>query len=120
MRISDWSSDVCSSDLADVNAPCGRTLQSTLDAAETTSGSALIRARSAVSKLTSAPHRMPAPRSRSPRADRVHEYAPVVHHPHRGVDAESSESDAALRTRSEERRVGEESVNTMMYRGEPR
>src|SRR3546814_16090847 len=100
MRISDWSSDVCSSDLGLIQIP-RFDVQHLLDSGELMEVMPDYRAASMPVSLLY-PHR----RQRSRRLAAFHEWFEALMKPH-------------LETRSEERRVGKECVSTCRSRWSP-
>src|SRR3546814_15366561 len=96
MRISDWSSDVCSSDLADVDALGDQSAAHQLGQLRVVLGQDL--------------HHF---ENRHPRAQ------PPVRLRQLGADRAAADDDQMRRPRSEERRVGKEWVSTCRSRWAP-
>src|SRR3546814_18998409 len=100
MRISDWSSDVCSSDL------CGVALPTTAPAAPRSEAESRYLCPSVVSPL-SATNRSPLPTSRESKVT-----------PFAAKSADAGPPDAAaISARTEESRVGQECVSTSRSQG---
>src|SRR3546814_15215888 len=99
MRISDWSSDVCSSDLALIGSdpvhPCGRCRQILNEAAERSKTDILVHCASGDGKAV--------------KSYRLSELLPASFGP----------KDLGLIDRTEERRVGKECVSTCRSRWSP-
>src|SRR3546814_18909234 len=124
MRISDWSSDVCSSDLLHISRLPHAATQRELAEAVGVRGPTLVRTLDRLEAEGLIERRTEAADRRTQSVNLRAEAAPVLERieaPAAAVRAEifSDISHAAVTTRSEESRVGNEGVSTCKYRGTP-
>src|SRR3546814_11979112 len=114
MRISDWSSDVCSSDLAARLRPGSVRVQSSLDVALQAPAEAFLRVR--LRDLARDGAGQGAVLVVDLDGNRVRAYASADHAPPHGVGIDAVQTP---RQRSEDRRVGKEGVRTCRSRWSP-